>query len=499
MIRNLLLACTMCATMSVAADSYTLPFNFVASEATFGECVTFDLNRDEQDGQDNGIWSYNANMGAFRYTYHDKNSADDWIILPSVDFGGVKKVKVTVTVQAGGYDEKFEVKLGLDREPAAMTVAVLEQTYSGRDVKTFMQEVTLPSEAAGTEWALGIHATSDADKNYLDVREVSIVSADAPTVVPNAPTVSNNKVEGYGYSCTVTMPIKNVDGSDITDAMKLVVLVDGVETETRTGCEPGSAQPVSMTLAVGTHKVSFKAVTSQGESALKTMNVTIKESGSDEYSLPFVFSGTQDHFNECLTFDENGDKDDPDTYDYNYGIWSYNTSYSAFKYTYHPNKTETSADDWIILPLVDFGTVRKVKVSMDARTEYDTENFEVWLGRERTVEGMTVEVLKREDYTHKDSFETLSAEVSLPEADVVPDADNKWCIGVHATSPANHYSIYVNNFKIEGMISSGIDGIGNDESEAEYYDMQGMRILKPKSGQLVIERRDGKVVKRIIR
>lgn len=74
MIRNLLIACTMCATMSVAADSYTLPFNFVASEATFGECVTFDLNGDDlndpgQHTSVSGIWTYNPEKNSFRYTY----------------------------------------------------------------------------------------------------------------------------------------------------------------------------------------------------------------------------------------------------------------------------------------------------------------------------------------------------------------------------------------------------------------------------------------------
>lgn len=498
--KNLLIAGAMClAVAPFASAGYTLPFDFSASEETFAECVTIDANGDEQDGQAYGIWTYNDGSRAFMYKFNDKNKADDWLILPLVDFGGSKKVKVSVTVQTGRYPEGFKVMLGQGREISDMTVEVLEKTnYTSTDITVLTSdELTLPSDATGTEWALGIHAISDADQNFINISEVSIVSTDEPAINPNIPTVSNNKVEGYGYSCTVTMPTQNVDGSEITEPMSLVVLVDGEENETRTGCEPGSEQPVSMTLAIGAHKVSFKAVTSQGESALKTMNVTIKGTSSDEYSLPFVFAGTQDQFNECLTFDENGDELIPDPYGYKNGIWSYNTTYSAFKYMYNMNN---AADDWIILPLVDFKTVRKVKVSLDVRTESDAESFEVYLGRERTVTGMTIEVMKRDDYTHNDSFETLSGEVELPEANEVPDADNKWCIGVHATSAAFKYAIYVNNFKIESMIPAGVDGIENtDETESEYYDLQGMRIDEPEAGQVVIERRGGKAVKKVMR
>lgn len=404
-----------------------------------------------------------------------------------------------MTVQTGGYDERFKVMLGQERTAAGMTVEVLTKDFCNTNQvdETYTAEVTLPDDTEGSQWALGIQALSMADKYYLDIKEVAITDAEKVVLEPKAPTVSGNKVEGFGYSCTVTMPTENVDGSAIADPMSLLVLVDGDLAETRENCEPGSEQPVSLTLAVGAHKVSFKASNGEGESAPKTINVTIKEGGGDSNTLPFVFAGTQEQFEECLIFDENGDKAEDDPYSYNYGIWSYNSAFQAFKYTYN---MDNAADDWIILPLVDFKAVRKVKVSLDVRTESNAENFEVYLGRERTVEGMTIEVLKQDDYKHQGSFETLSAEVSLPGEEEVPDADNKWCIGVHATSPANHWALYVNNFKIESMISAGVDGIeSSDAVEAEYFDLQGMRISEPEAGRLVIERRGGKVVKKMIR
>lgn len=402
--RSLLaLAATASITCAAQETTYNLPFDFEPNSSTINECVVIDANGDGKGVS--GQWTINE--GAFRYTYSSdgKTAADDWVILPYVNFGTNKTVTVSINMKAGGgYVEKFELMLGQERTIEAMTLPVLkEEEYKDATYKTFSAEVELP-ESESNIWALGIHAYSDADKNTIDIKDI--------------------KIEG--------------------DAMG--------------GDEP----PVR-----------------------------------EDYALPFNFQATQETFSECINIDANGDKDPNDTQDYNLGVWSYASTYGAFKYAYNATN---DADDWLILPLVDFGTSAEVSVSLDARTESDPESFEVFLGRDRTIEAMTVEVMTKNDYTHNGSFETLSAEVKLPAAEAREEG-NMWCLGIHATSPAFHFNLYINNIKIESIKeTTGIENAVIDlNAPAEYFNLQGIRVDSPRKGQMMIVRQGDKTFKTIIR
>lgn len=215
---------------------------------------------------------------------------------------------------------------------------------------------------------------------------------------------------------------------------------------------------------------------------------------ADEYTLPFNFPATLDNFNRCVAFDLNGDRDPNDTQDYNFGIWSFTTGYGgAFKYAYNQ---ANDANDWLILPLVDFGESTHVSVSVGVRTESDAESFKIFLGREQTPDAMTLEVLSRENYVHNTDFETISSEVKLPAEN--PQTDSKWCVGIHASSPAFRYNIFVNNVSVTGTTDTGVDSVNASESaETEYYNLQGIRLRDPSRGETVIIRRNGKIRKAV--
>lgn len=400
--RSLLaLAATASITCAAQETTYNLPFDFEPNSSTINECVVIDANGDGTGY--GGKWAFNE--GAFRYTYSSKD-ADDWVILPFVNFGSSTKVTVSISVRAGGYPENFKLMLGQERTAEAMTLEVLKrEDYSDREYMTISAEVELPADIEGENiWALGLYAYSTADQNTIDIKDI--------------------KIEG--------------------DAMG--------------GDEP----PVR-----------------------------------EDYTLPFDFQATQETFSECINIDANGDKDPNDTQDYNLGVWSYASTYGAFKYAYNANN---DADDWLILPLVDFGTSTEVSVSLDARTDSDPESFEVFLGRDRTIEAMTVEVMTKNDYNHTGSFETLSAEVKLPAAEA-RDGSNMWCLGIHATSPAFHFNLYINNIKIESLKeTTGIDNTVIDlNAPAEYFNLQGIRVDSPRKGQMMIVRQGDKTFKTIIR
>lgn len=466
---------------------FELPFTMTASAETFALCEPLDENHDEVEGKANGIWTYQENYGAFVYTYNDNNKADDWLILPKVNLGSVRKIKVSVSVKTGSYKESFEIKLGGERTVAAMTIPVMNKedyTHTG-DPENLTATVELPADAPSV-LALGIHATSARDRARLMFTEIKIESAEIPEIIPAVPVIKESSIKNLNYTAVVTMPAVDTEGNALTEAMSLEVLVDDVVVETKSDCAAGADVDVALTLAAGEHTVAYRAVLGEntGEAVSESVTATALSTGG----LPFTFDATETNFDQCEKIDIDGSVEN---YGNVQGSWQYATD-GSFKYVYNP---DSDADDWLILPLVDFAKCMKVKVSVDIKTEYDTESFEIFLGQERTVEGMTIPVLSKTGFTSK-TWTTLTAEVNTPYG-VTRAANRLFALGIHATSPRNHYNMYFKNFRIEALVLSGIDDVEADEdAEPEYYNLQGIRVANPTHGIYIMRR--GSVISKVV-
>ena len=478
----------MASTEVVAKEQvFELPFTMTASAETFALCEPLDENHDEVEGKANGIWTYQENYGAFVYTYNDNNKADDWLILPKVNLGSVRKIKVSVSVKTGSYKESFELKLGGERTVAAMTIPVMNRedyTHTG-DPENLTATVELPADAPSV-LALGIHATSARDRARLMFTEIKIENAEIPEIIPAVPVIKESSIKNLNYTAVVTMPTVDTEGNALTEAMSLEVLVDDVVVETKTDCAAGADVDVALTLAAGEHTVAYRAVLGEntGEAVSETVTATALSTGG----LPFAFDATEANFGECEIIDIDGSVEN---YGNVQGCWQYATD-GSFKYVYNPN---SDADDWLILPFVDFAKCMKVKVSVDVKTENEPESFEIFLGQERTVEGMTIPVLSKTGFTSK-TWTTLTAEVNTPYG-VARAANRLFALGIHATSPQNHYNMYFKNFRIEALVLSGIDDVEADEdAEAEYYNLQGIRVANPTHGIYIMRR--GSVVSKVV-
>lgn len=478
----------MASTEVVAKEQvFELPFTMTASAETFALCEPLDENHDEVEGKANGIWTYQENYGAFVYTYNDNNKADDWLILPKVNLGSVRKIKVSVSVKTGSYKESFEIKLGGERTVAAMTIPVMNKedyTHTG-DPENLTATVGLPADAPSV-LALGIHATSARDRARLMFTEIKIESAEIPEIIPAVPVIKESSIKNLSYTAVVTMPAVDTEGNALTEVMSLEVLVDDVVVETKSDCAAGADVDVALTLAAGEHTVAYRAVLGEQTSEAVTEDVTATALSTG--GLPFTFDATEANFGECEIIDIDGSVEN---YGNVQGCWQYATD-GSFKYVYNPN---SDADDWLILPFVNFAKCMKVKVSVDVKTEYDTESFEIFLGQERTVEGMTIPVLSKTGFTSK-TWTTLTAEVNTPYG-VARAANRLFALGIHATSPRNHYNMYFKNFRIEALVLSGIDDVEADEdAEAEYYNLQGIRVANPTHGIYIMRR--GSVISKVV-
>lgn len=466
---------------------FDLPFTMTASAETFAMCEKVDANYDGSEYGDNGKWVYMDDAFVYTYSSISSNGGDDWVILPKVDFGSVRKVKVSVSVSTGGYPEGFEIKLGAARNVAAMTIPVMKQeNYKHTDGYETLSATVELADGVPSVLCLGLHAISEPDQFALKISEVKIESAEIPEIIPAVPVIKESTIKNLSYTAVVTMPAVDTEGNALTTAMNLEVLVDDAVVETKTDCAAGADVDVALTLEAGEHTVAYRAVL--GENTGEAVSETVTAKALSTGGLPFTFDATEANFGECEIIDIDGSVEN---YGNVYGSWQYATD-GSFKYVYNPN---TDADDWLILPLVDFAKCMKVKVSVDVKTENYTESFEIFLGQERTVEGMTIPVLSKTGFTSK-TWTTLTAEVNTPYG-VARAANRLFALGIHATSPQNHYNMYFKNFRIEALVLSGIDDVEADEAaEAEYYNLQGIRVANPTHGIYIMRR--GSVISKVV-
>lgn len=471
--------------VTATEPSFPLPYEMTASADAFKQLVVVDVANDGDTYGSNGKWTFSD--AAFMYQYHLSNAADDWMIFPMVDLGTSRRVKVSVSVKTGGtqYPESFEVKLGDARTVAGMTIPVLKKEdviYDGYTVLS--AKVNIPADMSAV--CLGFHATSQADQNRIYVNSIKIEDADFPEIIPAAPVIKDSKMEYRSYTATIGMPTVDASDNPLTANMSLEILVDDELVETKADCAPGADVPVALSLTAGDHTIGFRLVL--GENTGETVTETVTATDIATGQLPYTFTVTEDSFTECKTIDVANDATGT------MGVWSYNSLYGSIKYTYH---SENQADDWLMLPLVNFGDATKVQVSFDVRTGSGAESFEAFLGRERTIEAMTIKVLEEAEFKYDNGFKTVSATVEVPAAEA-RDASNEFSLGIHASSAANLWYIYVKNFRIEALAlqTSGIDAVEAEDADApvEYFNLQGIRVDNPAHG-IFIKRQGNKTSK----
>lgn len=96
------------------------------------------------------------------------------------------------------------------------------------------------------------------------------------------------------------------------------------------------------------------------------------------------------------------------------------------------------------------------------------------------VESTTLYDYEPEDLKLLESGFTLSCTVNI-----VPTAN-----------PANAFTFYLNLVN-DPQIYAGVDAVVDDNAPVEYFDLAGRKVVNPAKGQLVIERKGAKAVKRI--
>lgn len=459
---------------------FTLPMSLRPTLAEFERFTTLNANNDTRE------WQFNEDENCIYYSYSSTKDADDWVFIPFELSAGDTYLKVSVEALASGvaqwYDENFELAIGGSATAASMrtilTKTVDQDTYTP-------YETTFSNDITGTAY-LGIHATSPKGRRTLKMRNIVLQSYATP--IPLTPQIKSSAMDGLDYKATVAMPSMSVQGNAIEGKVNLRFSVDGTETRTFTDLTPGSDVNVEATLTKGNHTITYVAyLTTDGtttESEPVSEAVTAKDLNA-QYALPFTF-GPADavEFGECKVVDGNCDDK----------TWTFSTEKDdpSFYYPYH---SKNKANDWIILPAVNFGTTDKIRISVDARSKGSyTESFEVYLGRDASASAMTVMAIEVPEIKNSSSWTTYESTLDT-EGGI-------WFVGIKASSPADAYGLYVRNVRIESLNDPqvGVEGIESEiDAEPEYFNLQGVRLAAPEKGQIVIVRKGGKTFKSIIR
>ena len=405
-------------------DAFTLPVELTPTTAEAANFVFLNANCDAKE------WT--CTNGVIQYGYDSNNAADDWFFIPVRFTSADKMLQVSFKMRPQGkYEEKLEVFYGTAATVAGMTESLLTIVKTGVSGggQYDLYSANVSVDPAGGIGYFGFHAASDADQYGIQIKEISIESLAQP--VPLDPSITTSAINELEYSATITLPTSTLQGDDISGNVGLQVSVDGVEAANYPDCTPGGTKDVNLTLTKGLHSISFAAyittdgVTKYSKAVAEQVRAT---AAAVAEQLPVLFEPTDEDFENSVVIDNNNDG----------STWDLHSN-GSLRYYYN---SDNAADDWLILPVVDFGADNGTfEISMDVNGEgYSyTETFEVCVGRSQNISDMTVVFSPAAVSTT--NWETRSGKFSLAQG-------GKWYVALHATSPKDQYSLYVKNIAI---------------------------------------------------
>lgn len=420
-------------------------YTFEPDADEFEWCTVIDNNND------NSTWNYGnsgyptagvVGEGTFRYSYSYSKDADDYIVLPAFDGTETGAKKLTFSV-ATKYDlEGMEVCMAYEPTVEALSQNVIWKQESFKYPDSFeRQEVIFPTEG-GKNFYIAFHAISPKYKSYIYVQNISVDVTDGSG--PQAGTLSDPTFDGGDGTVTLTLPSKNLNGDDMTGTVYADITLDGEPYGEPVQGTPGQKVPIEFTeLPLGAHTVTATTFILNDQSEKignQTTSIEFKcrIPSSFAYQLPVSIDLKQNVYDNFLVVNANNDDK----------TWTGEAD--CFQLSY----TSNSGDDWFISPAVEINDIStRFDIAVTAKN-YSTnygEAFEVFIGREQSVEGMTIKVIDRTEVTSGD-WSQFVGNFELTEP-------GRYYIGVHGVSDPNMYNLMINKLEMtQSEISNDAPG-----------------------------------------
>ena len=393
---------------------------------------TFDLFREfiviDNNG-DNTTWIWSEYNHSVLYS-NGMEAADDWLISPAIklEAGKFYHFAIDAMCNAPHYPEKFEVKLGTAPTVSGMTQSVMDETtVENTALVTYEQENISVAETG--YYHFGIHAISDAGMWNLTVANFLVEKGASPTA-PAAVTdllvtqiPDENKV-----NIRFKAPTTAINGNKLTSNIaKIVILRDGEPAITIEDIAPGTEQHIEdIVPKVGKHTyqvIPYDADDPGEKSELVEILI------SAPLDVPYTLDFSENLMDLLKIIDNNHD-----------GVtWQWGSNAG----TYYEASNSNAADDYLItLPFnLKAGKKYDLFLSANAVLSQNPEIFEIKIGKEATVEGLTRTVIPKTTITNTapDVF----------EGSFFVDEDGKYYIAIHALSDANGLVLTANTLTIE--------------------------------------------------
>lgn len=433
-----------------------LGYTFLPDSDEFEWCTVINANDDSSTWEwcASGYPSGNsAGDGSFRYNYSWFNPGDDWIILPAFEGGAAGARKVTFNVATRYNDEGLEVCMAYEPTVEALSQNVLWRNEAFQSPESFQTEEAIFPIEEGRQFYIAFHAISPTSASYLYLQNISVNETDG--TAPQASALTDPDFDGGDGTVTITFPTHNLAGEPMAASTTLFadITLDGETYGTTLQGTPGESKQISFDdLMLGSHTVTATTylLSDNGEkvgSQTSTISFKCRISSSFSYSLPLDLTLNKDIFENFLVIDANEDD----------RTWTGEDN--SFKYSYSGSN---AADDWFISPAIevtDGGKLYDIAISVKCQSSNNPEDIEVFIGREQSIEAMTIEAIAKTTITNDEDWMRLENTIALEEA-------GRYYIGVHCVSAQNKYYLFVN--RLEMMESQA-----NQDTPAAVSDLSG--------------------------
>lgn len=419
-------------TAATGPNVSTLPYsNVLATANDFAVFGVLDTNADEV------TWTYTNNSDSGSgvcYGYSRFNTGDDWLVSPAIKLEAGKNYHFAIDARglytAGG---RFEVKAATGEAKASVLAAgteIISSTDATANFLTYENQSFTVSETG--YYHFGVHAISDEGYGYLFVANFLVEEgpdASAPAAVGNL--VVTPLTDKLGATLTFTAPTKTLGGATLSAGgiTRIEILRDGAVVHTIATPNPGASLAYTdeaVNLTIGNHKYQ---VVCYGASGIGGKSDVVEVFLSGILSVPTSFDLTkQDVFGTFLTIDANDD---------GFGVWEWDPATGTRYYG-----SESAADDYLVSTGIQLeaGVSYRVTVSARCHIQGVAERFEVKLGKEATVDGLSQTVINATTVTN-DSFENYEGDFTVSESGV-------YYVAIHAISAADRWRLYVSSLAV---------------------------------------------------
>ncbi len=203
--------------------------NTFDTDVQYLECINYNVN------QDKGYWGYQSKMQCAAYKYDTFNQADDYLVIPGLQFKAGQSYKLKYKASSMGdflYPESMEIVMGRTHNPEDLTT-VIDPVRQYPHVDMMPYEVVIDGIEEDGAYFIAFRARTEKGQYYLYIDDVEVVagpSSAAPGLVEN-PVATPQPNAALATKIEFNAPSKDFSGNTLTSISKIVISRNGAVLE----------------------------------------------------------------------------------------------------------------------------------------------------------------------------------------------------------------------------------------------------------------------------